>query len=46
MARKQSKPKMSKISWRALVDKVDPDRKKRKVEYIFSNGRKFLERGK
>jgi len=45
MARKQGKPKTRKISWRAVVEKADPDRKKRKVEYIFSNGRKFYDRG-
>lgn len=38
------KPKFKKISWKAIVDKADPDRKKRKPEYRFSNGREFLER--
>jgi len=33
------------ISLKSIVDKLDPDRKKRKVEYLFSNGRKFIERG-
>lgn len=33
-----------KISWAAIVNMLDPKRKERKVEYIFSNGRKFKER--
>ena len=45
MAKKQAKPKMSKRSWRAIVDKADPDRKKRRVIYEFSNGRKFYNKG-
>jgi len=39
-----AKPKTRKISWKALVNKLDPDRKKKKTAYIFSNGRKFKEK--
>ena len=39
------KPKYKKISWKALVDKADPDRYKKKVTYKFSNGKKFYTKG-
>jgi len=39
------KVKRSKKSWRSIVDAADPDRKKPKVTYIFSSGRKFRDRG-
>jgi len=39
------KPKFRKISWKAVVDKKDPDRHKKKVEYRFSNDRKFYDKG-
>lgn len=36
-----AKVKTTKISWKALVNKADPNRKKKQTEYEFSNGRKF-----
>ncbi len=39
-----TKVRTRKFSWLALVNKADPKRKRRKVEYIFSNGRKFKEK--
>jgi hypothetical protein len=41
---KQQKPKTTKISWKAIVEKLWPDRHKRKVAYRFSNGREFKEK--
>ena len=43
---KPQKPKMIKISWKAIVEKRDPERHKKKVTYEFSNGRKFYDKGR
>ena len=40
------KPKFTIFDIKDLIDKLDPKRKERKVAYIFSNGRKFLEKSK
>ncbi len=40
----KNKPTFRKINVKALVEKLDPDRKKKKTEYVFSNGREFKER--
>ena len=45
MARHQ-KVKTRKISWKAVVNKADPERNRRKVAYVFSGGRKFYDKGR
>lgn len=44
MSDEDKKPKTTKISWAAIVDKTDPKRKEPKTAYIFSNGRKFKDK--
>ena len=39
------RPKFTKKSWRSLVDRADPNRKRPNVIYVFSDGRKFYDRG-